>query len=228
MIREKGIVPSSLLCVTFTNKAAREMRERIGKALGTEIGNNPYRNHHLPMIGTFHSIGVVFLKEILARYSSEELGIGLKKDFIIYDETDKVAVLKSIIKEELQLDEKRYPPRQIAFYISNAKNALLSPKEYEQEVDSPIKEVVRDVYYKYEARLTQNNALDFDDILLKVYRLLSHEKILIQYQNRFQYIMVDEYQDTNAPQYHIIRLLAARHRNLAVVGDDWQSIYSWR
>jgi len=132
------------------------------------------------------------------------------------------------MKNELHLDEKEFPARQIAFYISNAKNALITAKAYEAEIDSSIKEIVHQVYIKYEARLQQNNAMDFDDILVKTLALLKIPKILTIYQERYKYIMVDEYQDTNAPQYEIVKLLASKYRNLAVVGDDAQSIYSWR
>jgi DNA helicase-2/ATP-dependent DNA helicase PcrA len=204
--------------VTFTNKAAREMRERVGKTLGVEVGNNMYKNKHLiPLIGTFHSIGIFILKEVLAKYNSDELNIGLKKDFVIYDESDKLSVLKSIMKEQLHIDEKEFPARQIAFYISNAKNALISAKNYEKEVDSTIKEIVFKVYTKYEENLRQNNAMDFDDILIKTLNLLQIPQILQDYQERYKYLMVDEYQDTNAPQYEIVRLLAEKYRNLAVV-----------
>lgn len=228
MIKEKQIIPSNMLCVTFTNKAAKEMRERISKKLWVELWNNIYKNRNVPLIWTFHSIWVYFLKDILSKYDSEELSIWLKKDFVIYDESDKLSVLKSIIKQDLKLEEKQYPPRQIAFYISNAKNSLISSKSYENHIDSPIKEIVFQAYSLYEKKLTQNNAIDFDDILVKTLALLNNQKILDYYHDRFHYIMVDEYQDTNAPQYNIINLLARKHKNLAVVWDDWQSIYSWR
>jgi DNA helicase-2/ATP-dependent DNA helicase PcrA len=132
------------------------------------------------------------------------------------------------MKNELLLDEKEYPPRQIAFYISNAKNSLVTAKGYEKEVDSALKEVVFKVYTRYEQNLANNNAMDFDDILVKTLAVLKIPKILDIYQERYKYLMIDEYQDTNAPQYEIVNLLAARYRNLAVVGDDAQSIYSWR
>ena len=229
MIKEKNIAPSSILMVTFTNKAAREMRERVWKVLGVEVGHNMYKNRHsIPLIGTFHSLGIFMLKEVLVKYSSEELNIGLKKDFVIYDESDKLSVLKSILKNQLHVDEKEFPARQVAFYISNAKNALISAKNYEKEVDSSIKEIVFNAYMKYEENLRQNNAIDFDDILVKTLAILQIPQILEWYQEQYKYLMVDEYQDTNAPQYEIVKLLAMKYRNLAVVGDDSQSIYSWR
>ncbi|MDQ7022286.1 MAG: 3'-5' exonuclease [Candidatus Gracilibacteria bacterium] len=154
--------------------------------------------------------------------------LNLRKDFLIYDESDKSSVLRSIIKDDLQFDIKEFPPRQIAFYISNAKNALVNATQYEKEVDSQIKEVVWKVYLKYEERLKQNNAMDFDDILTKALSLLKIPKVLEYFQNKWKYLMIDEYQDTNTSQYEIVRLLALKYKNLAVVGDDSQSIYSWR
>ncbi|NDK08343.1 UvrD-helicase domain-containing protein [Candidatus Gracilibacteria bacterium] len=228
MIKEKGIDPKSLLCVTFTNKAAREMRERIGKKLGIEIDNNIYKHRNLPLIGTFHSIGVFFLKEILAKYDLSKLGVNIKKDFLIYSEEDKLKVLKDILVNDLKLDEKQFKARQIAYYISEAKNSFIKAKEYSRVVDSFIKEKVSLAYEIYEKKMAENNALDFDDILFKTLELLKNPDILEYYQEKYRYIMVDEYQDTNLVQYEIVKLLASKYRNLAVVGDDWQSIYSWR
>ena len=228
MISEKNISPSNILMVTFTNKAAREMRERVAKRLWVEAPRGMYQRWNYPLVGTFHSIGIFILKDVLNRYPSEELNIWLKKDFVIYDESDKLSVLKWIIKNELLLDEKEYPARQIAFYISNAKNALVTAKWYEAEIDSALKEVVFKVYTKYEQNLANNNAMDFDDILVKTLACLRHPRILDEYQEKYKYLMIDEYQDTNAPQYHIVKLLAGKYNNLAVVWDDAQSIYSWR
>ena len=228
MIKEKQIAPNNIMMVTFTNKAAREMRERVAKILWIEVPRSIYSKYDFPLIWTFHSIWIYILKEVLANFDSKELWIWLKKDFVIYDESDKLSVLKWILKNELHLEEKEFPARQVAFYISNAKNALISAKAYEAEVDSSIKEVVYKVYLRYEENLRQNNAMDFDDILVKTLTLLRIPKILEIYQERYKFLMVDEYQDTNAPQYEIVRLLALKYKNLAVVGDDSQSIYSWR
>ena len=232
MIRYKSIDPSSILMVTFTNKAALEMRERVAKVLWVETPRNLFSTRNFPLIWTFHSIWIYFLKQLLnlnnSLYIDISENIWLKKDFVIYDESDKLSVLKSIIKEDLKLDEKEFPARQIAFFISNAKNALISAKAYEREIDWPIKEVVFKVYTIYEKKLMQNNAMDFDDILVKTLKLLQIPEILNAYQERYKYLMIDEYQDTNAPQYNIVKLLASKYRNLAVVGDDAQSIYSWR
>ena len=228
MISEKSISPSNILMVTFTNKAAREMRERVASRLWVEAPRGMYQRWNFPLVWTFHSIWIFILKEVLNNFSADELNIGLRKDFVIYDESDKLSVLKGIIKNELLLDEKEYPARQIAFYISNAKNALISARSYEAEVDSALKEVVYKVYLKYEQNLANNNAMDFDDILVKTLACMRIPKILDIYQEKYKYLMIDEYQDTNAPQYEIVRLLALKYRNLAVVWDDAQSIYSWR
>ena len=224
MIREKGINPNSIMMVTFTNKAANEMRERVAKTLWVETPRNIYARWNFPLIWTFHSIWIFMLKEVLANFLAEELNIWLKKDFVIYDETDKLSVLKSILKNRLQIDEKEFPARQIAFYISNAKNSLITAKWYEKEVDSSIKEVVHKAYSEYEKDLIRNNAIDFDDILVKTLALLKIPRILEIYQERYKYLMIDEYQDTNAPQYEIVKALATKYRNLAVVGDDYQCL----
>ncbi len=232
MIKNHKINPTNILMVTFTNKAALEMRERVAKVLWVETPKNLFSSYNFPLIWTFHSIWIYFLKEFLNPknnfYVEISENIWLKKDFVIYDESDKLSVLKSIIKWDLKLDEKEFPARQIAFYISNAKNALITAKAYEREIDSQIKEVVFNVYTKYEEKLKQNNAMDFDDILVKALSLLKIPKVLEYYQEKYKYLMIDEYQDTNAPQYNIVKLLALKYRNLAVVWDDAQSIYSWR
>ena len=232
MIREKNISPNSIMMVTFTNKAASEMRERVAKTLWVETPRNLFSTRNFPLVWTFHSIWIYFLKENLnpnnIYYQEISDILRLKKDFVIYDESDKISVLKSIIKTDLSLDEKQFPARQIAFYISNAKNSLITAKAYEKEVDSQIKEIVFQVYSKYEQKLSQNNAMDFDDILIKTLSLLNIPKVLENYQEKYKFLMIDEYQDTNAPQYNIVRLLALKYRNLAVVWDDSQSIYSWR
>lgn len=232
MIGAGNIPPSSILALTFTNKAAGEMKERVSKVLGVEYRKNMFQNQHLPYLGTFHSFGIFILKQVLSdifpvQASQSEI-IGLKKDFLIYDESDKISLMKQIIKDELWLIEKEYPARQIAYYISDAKNKSLSPEEYSLEVSNNLQEVVQKVYERYQKRLCENNAMDFDDILVKLLAAFQIPEILAYYQEKYQYIMVDEYQDTNMVQYEIIRLLASQYKNIAVVGDDWQSIYSWR
>lgn len=228
MIREKGILPSSIMMVTFTNKAASEMRERVARTLGIESPKTIYTSFSFPLIWTFHSIWIFILKDVLKKFSSEELNIWLRKDFVIYDEQDKLSIIKNILKNKLNLEEKEYPAKTISFYISNAKNNMMTAAMYEAEVDSKIKEVVYSAFLEYEKTLNNNNAMDFDDILNKTYQVLQHQKILEIYQERYKYIMVDEYQDTNLVQYNIIKLLASKYQNIAVVWDDAQSIYSWR
>jgi len=230
MISEKWITPSSILALTFTNKAAGEMKERTGQVIGQEYHPHMMKNRHLPYMGTFHSFGIYILKEVLSSQYADVVSehIGLKKNFLIYDESDKLSVMKDIIKNELWLIEKEYPPRQIAFYISDAKNKSINADRYKNEVDNNLKEVVAQVFERYEKRLRENNALDFDDILWKLLAVLEVPEVLIAYQEKYRYIMVDEYQDTNMVQYNIVKLLADKYKNLAVVGDDWQSIYSWR
>ncbi len=230
MIGERWVAPENILALTFTNKAASEMKNRVGNTLGLDI-SNIYRNPYLPYIGTFHSFWVFVLKEMLNHPDFSSLAedmISLRKEFIIYDESDKVSIIKWIIKDDLGLIEKEFPPRQVAYYISDAKNKCITPEQYDQTVDNNFKEVVNAVYGRYQSKLSENNALDFDDILLKMLQLLHIPEILAFYQERYKYIMVDEYQDTNIPQYTIVKLLAEKYKNLAVVGDDWQSIYSWR
>ena len=237
MISEKNITPESILMVTFTNKAAWEMKERVAKILNKQAPRSLFASRWFPSVGTFHSIWIYMLKtflnpecNLLGSNYYEEIcnNLWLRKDFVIYDESDKMSLIKSILKNDLQLDVKEFSPRQVAFYISNAKNALISAKQYEKEIDSQIKEVVWKAFTKYEEKLRQNNALDFDDILWKALNLLQIPKVLTYYQEKYKYLMVDEYQDTNAAQYNIVKLLALKHKNLAVVWDDSQSIYSWR
>jgi len=174
----------------------------------------------MPVAGTFHSIGVFFLRQFIDR-------IGYGKDFVIYDEDDKIKLIKQIC-EEKKIDEKEAPARQILFQISAAKNDGVASREFEGRVHNYFMSCVRDVYGDYEKAMKRNNALDFDDILLCTKRILEVPEVLESFHAKFQYFMVDEYQDTNAIQYEIIRLLASATRNLCVVGDDWQGIYSWR
>lgn len=221
MIQEKGINPDEILCVTFTNKAWKEMKERISSSLNLPVPRSFFVWKNFPYIWTFHSIWMFFLKSFPEK-------IWLKKDFIIYDESDKLSVIKNILKE-MWLDEKIYPARTISFHISNAKNSLITPISYKENFrQHELQLVVWDVYEKYENRMKANFAIDFDDILTKTLELLRNKDVLDYYQNKFKYFMVDEYQDTNKPQYEIVKLLASRLRNLCVVWDDWQSIYSWR
>ena len=221
LIQERGVAPESILAVTFTNKAAKEMRERIGRKLGRDTTNmSPYRTSGFPLVGTFHSVGIFFLRSFIEH-------IGYDPKFVIYDEDDKLRLIKSLIKAR-NLDEKEIAPRAVIGAISQAKNQGLSAAKYDTIVNNYFGSMVRDIYIDYENALRENNALDFDDILLRTYDLLCIPEVLDRLHNRYEYIFVDEYQDTNDIQYKIIKLLASKHQNLSVVGDDWQGIYGWR
>ncbi|HXO66452.1 MAG TPA: UvrD-helicase domain-containing protein [Candidatus Dormibacteraeota bacterium] len=205
--------PDQILAVTFTNKAAREMRSRIESLVGP--GQAP------PWMGTFHSI----CGRILRRDGQL---IGINRSYVIYDEADRLAAIKRTM-QKLNLDEKRFPPQALTARISHAKNELLGPAEFAAQAEDYFSEVVSRVYPIYERVLRDADALDFDDMLLLAARLFQEDKAALQkWQSRFQHILVDEYQDTNKVQYVLVQLLAEQHRNLCVVGDDDQSIYSFR
>jgi len=210
---EQGMSPFKILAVTFTNKAAEEMRHRVEKLVGYCPGM---------WILTFHSMSLRILRE---HYEAA----GYEKNFVVYDTVDQKALLKNILKE-LNVDSKEYPINYLAAIISKEKEADRGPEEYlELEGDTFKNKVIYRVYKEYQKQLKKNNAMDFDDLLLNALHVLRDNKeILGEYQRRFSYIMVDEYQDTNHIQYQIIRLLAASHQNLCVVGDDDQCIYQWR
>lgn len=221
MIREKWIEPRSIFCVTFTNKAAKEMRERIAKRLDIDPGTvNPVRENRLPMIGTFHSTAAFFLRMFI-----EKLWYG--KDFVIYDSDDCLRVIKDIMKTQ-QVDEKEFNPRGVLGMISQTKGKGMGPAEFAITVGSYFASIVLEVYKEYVERLKKDNALDFDDLLLFFRQVLDFDDVQEYFHHRFQYFMVDEYQDTNSLQYEIIHILASKTENLCVVGDDWQGIYSWR
>ena len=215
-----GVDSFNILALTFTNKAAAEMKERIERLLG----NNEARNLY---IGTFHSVFARILR-------AEANRLGYPSNFTIYDTDDSRSVLKTVINE-LNLDDKHYKPNIVHNRISSAKNALVGPSEYatdyyiQQEDIRANRPAIAQVYAAYAARCFKNGAMDFDDLLFKMYELLKHHnEALVKYQRKFKYVLIDEYQDTNAVQYQITKLLAAVHENICVVGDDAQSIYSFR
>ncbi len=213
LIKELDIPEDNILGVTFTNKAAGEMKARVAKLLNKEASD--------VWLGTFHSTAV----KILRRYGPY---IGINNNFSILDEDDQTSLMKEVITE-LDLDIKRYPPGAFIERISRAKESLIDPVTYGEFVESYYESIVAKVYQKYQEKLMQNQALDFDDLLMYLVKLFrENEKILSYYQNKFRYILVDEYQDTNYAQYVIVFLLAQAHRRITVVGDDDQAIYSWR
>lgn len=221
MIRDHNISAKKIFCVTFTNKAAREMRERIAWKLWIEDSTiNPFRDARLPLVGTFHSTASFFLRTF-----AEKVGYG--NDFVIYDADDCLRLVKSIMKEK-NINEKEFNPRAIQGMISKAKWDWLSPSEYSRTVDSYAGSVALDVYQVYAGQMKAQNALDFDDLLLFFRKILDLPEVVEFFHNRFSHFLVDEYQDTNLLQYEIIKILASGSRNLCVVGDDWQGIYSWR
>ncbi len=214
MMKKHNVAPGSILAITFTNKAANEMKERITALVGN-------RSNYI-WSGTFHSI----FARIMRRHADL---IGYDKNFVILDTDDQIKIIKQIMGE-LNLSEKMYKPRNFQYEISNAKNSLITPEGYEQLAGGDKQRLMNaSVYKKYNQRLKENNAMDFDDILLNMVKLLKENKdILEYYRNKFKYIMVDEYQDTNQPQYAAVMLLAGGHKNICVVGDDDQSIYAFR
>jgi DNA helicase-2/ATP-dependent DNA helicase PcrA len=219
LIQERGVPADSILAVTFTNKAAKEMAERVDKILG-------HSSLAKPMLATFHSFCVrVLRRDIEALRVS---GVGLTRNFAIYDEADQQAVVKQALKR-LAIDDKSLKPRVALGRISWAKNHMIDPQEYFLASTNPIEEKIAHVFEIYKRELFKANALDFDDLLLETVRLLkTSAETRERYNRRYKYILIDEYQDTNRPQYELMKLLAGSDKNVCVVGDEDQSIYSWR
>jgi DNA helicase-2/ATP-dependent DNA helicase PcrA len=210
--------PFNILAVTFTNKAAKEMRERVAKLLG----QNAEHRGFMPYMGTFHSICVRILRQ-------DAEWIGIPRSFVIFDESDRQAAVKQASKQ-LMIDEKTFPARMLSGIISSAKNDMTDPTEFANMAgSSPAQRTAAKVYPLYQKALKEGGGLDFDDLInLTVRMLQTQPEVRAKWQRQFKYIMIDEYQDTNTAQYKLVKLFTDDHNNIAVVGDDWQSIYSWR
>ncbi|MFC1651876.1 DNA helicase PcrA [Patescibacteria group bacterium] len=219
LIQQKKASPYEILAVTFTNKAAGEMKKRVHKLLslpldGRKVGTDPF-------VSTFHS----FCAHLLRREIEQ---LGYSKNFVIYDQDDQLRLIKKVMKE-LDLDVSQFNPKSVLTYISGAKNELMTPKKYSELANEFFQELAAKVYFIYQKKLKESNALDFDDLIMKAVELFEkHPKVLEKYQHRFRYILIDEYQDTNHAQYKLVKLLANKHKNICVVGDPDQGIYSWR
>lgn len=217
LIATNRATPYNILAVTFTNKAAKEMRERVAHLLGQSADNRAF----MPYMGTFHSICVRILRQ-------DGEHIGIPRTFVIFDESDRQSAIKQVSKQ-LMIDEKAFPARVIGGLISSAKNELIGPHEYDGMGKSPAHDAAARVYPVYEQILKDASALDFDDLIIRTVRMLkNHKELREKWQSQFRYIMIDEYQDTNAAQYQLVKLLTSPEKNIAVVGDDWQSVYGWR
>lgn len=215
LIKEKGVRPRNILAVTFTNKAANAMKERILNLLGA------VQEYETPTIGTFHSVCIRILRKYIHLLNFEN-------SFVIYDTNDQVVLMKRIMKAR-SIDEKQVNPKAVLNYISQAKNQLIGPGEYSNYTGNYFTEKVGELYVAYQKELGINNALDFDDIIMKTVELFkTFPEVLASHQDRYTYISVDEYQDTNHAQYTLIKMLAEKYRNICVIGDPDQSIYSWR
>lgn len=211
----------NILAVTFTNKAAKEMRERVWRLMSDSTNSVEPPRNYIPYMGTFHSICVRLLRQ-------DGEHIGIPRTFVIFDESDRLTAIKRASKQ-LGIDDKAFPARVIGGLISSAKNEMISPTAYAGTASSPAQVAAAQVYPVYEKALHEAGGLDFDDLIGKTVMMLTkYEEIRNKWQTQFKYVMIDEYQDTNTAQYKLVKLLTGPHNNIAVVGDDWQSIYSWR
>ena len=213
LLVEKDVSPYNILAITFTNKAAKEMKERVEQLVGEEA--------QVIWMSTFHSMCVRILRRDADR-------IGIERNFTIIDPTDQKSVIKDVLKNE-NIDSKRFEPRMFIGAISNLKNELKTPDDAQKEANDFHSQMVATVYKGYQRQLSRNEALDFDDLIMTTINLFERVPDALEYyQNKFQYIHVDEYQDTNKAQYTLVKLLANKFKNLCVVGDSDQSIYGWR
>lgn len=217
LVQEKGVWPDEILAVTFTNKAAREMRSRLGELLQKDASSRGF----MQWMGTFHGICVRLLR-------IEGASIGIQNNFVIYDESDRQGLVKQAMKQ-LHITDQNIKPKAVSSMISNAKNELVTPEVFASTASYPFQKEVAKIYARYETLRKTAGALDFDDLLIETVRLFQEQpKVRDKWRDKFKYILIDEYQDTNAAQYSIVKQLIGKHKNICVVGDDWQSIYSWR
>lgn len=213
LIKERNVSPSNIVAITFTNKAAKEMKERIIK----EVGKEGYDIQ----ISTFHSFGLRIIKENYEK-------LGYEKNFTIIDSDDSLTVVKKVLKD-MGIDYARFNPKFIKNQISSCKNEMVTPEKYQNLVNDELSDITYKVYKRYQDTLLRNNSLDFDDLLIKPIELFNkYKEVLENYQELFKYVFIDEYQDTNEAQYILSKMISAKYKNICVVGDDAQSIYSWR
>ncbi len=219
LLQHESLWPNEILAVTFTNKAARELRERVWRLTEERGGEVP--RSYMPWMGTFHGICVRMLRQ-------DGKAISIQPNYVIYDEDDRQGLIKQAMKE-LHIDKQQIKPRTISSVISNAKNELKTPEDMEAAANYPNMRSIAKVYARYEKLRRGAGALDFDDLLIETVCLLrDHPEIRVKWQQQFKHVFIDEYQDTNAAQYAIVKYLVNKEQNICVVGDDWQSIYSWR
>ena len=213
LVQEVGLPPENILAVTFTNKAADEMKQRVQKLLDVDVSSMN--------VGTFHSISARILRREIHM-------LGYDNNFVIYDQDDSKSLIKGVIRD-MELDEKTFVPKSIQGHISKYKNQMITSEFLSKTATGYFDEKLSEIYMEYQNALQGNNALDFDDLLLKPLELFSEHSIRLEYyQKKFKYVLVDEYQDTNRPQFEFVHAISNQHRDICVVGDDDQSIYSWR